>query len=74
MLQVLVYATGSNLYGLVVDEIVDIVDADLRNTEPATNPFVQGATVIGRRVTDLVHIDEVIAAHTAGARRDEVAA
>ena len=74
LLQVLVYATGSNLYGLVVDEIVDIVDADLRNTEPATNPFVQGATVIGRRVTDLVHIDEVIAAHTAGARRDEVAA
>jgi two-component system chemotaxis sensor kinase CheA len=60
MLQVLVYSTESRVYGLVVDEILDIVDADMDSGERGASPTVQFSGVIGRRVTDLVNIEEII--------------
>jgi two-component system chemotaxis sensor kinase CheA len=62
-LQVLVYSRDDRVYGLVVDQIIDIIDADLAAPEESANEFVEFAAVIGRRVSDLLQIDEIIAAH-----------
>ncbi len=60
VLQVLVHSTEGRVYGLVVDEILDIVDADLGAGEPGTSPVVAFSGVIGRRVTDLIDIEEIV--------------
>ena len=60
VLQVLVHSTEGRVYGLVVDEILDIVDADLSAGEPGTSPVVAFSGVIGRRVTDLIDIEEIV--------------
>lgn len=60
MLQVLVHSSQDRVYGLVVDEILDIVDADLAEGERGTSPAVSVSGVIGRRVTDLIDIEEIV--------------
>jgi hypothetical protein len=44
----------------VVDEIVDVVDADFSTVEHSDRPGVPFSAVIGRRVTDLVDVDALI--------------
>jgi two-component system chemotaxis sensor kinase CheA len=60
MLQVLVYSTERRVYGLIVDEILDIVETDTAEAERGASPTVQFSGVIGRRVTDLINIEEII--------------
>ena len=60
-LQVLVHVRGDRTYGLVVDQIEDIVDADVESTEMPLGSEGRYAAVVGRRVTDLINIDLVLA-------------
>ena len=59
-LQVLVYNENDRTFGLVVDEIVDVMDADFSAVEHSDRPGVPFSAVIGRRVTDLVDVDTLI--------------
>jgi two-component system chemotaxis sensor kinase CheA len=59
-LQVLVYSENERTFGFVVDEIVDVVDADFSTVEHSDRPGVPFSAVIGRRVTDLVDVDALI--------------
>jgi two-component system chemotaxis sensor kinase CheA len=65
LLQVLVHGSGDRLYGLVVSEILDICDTDLSVGEDIDRAGVAYSGVIGRRVTDLVQLDDIIAAYEA---------
>jgi two-component system chemotaxis sensor kinase CheA len=60
MLQVLVYETESGIHGLVVDEIIDVFETDLTEGEPASRPGIRTSSIIGRRVTDLLDITEIV--------------
>jgi two-component system chemotaxis sensor kinase CheA len=59
-LLVLVYNENDRTFGLVVDEIVDVMDADFSAVEHSDRPGVPFSAVIGRRVTDLVDVDTLI--------------
>ena len=59
-LRVLVYESEENIYGFMVDEILDVFDADLTNAEQSTARGLAVSGVIGRRVTDLIDIDEIL--------------
>ncbi len=60
-LQVLVYLADGLSVGLVVDRILDIVEEDVSvRRDLDTSGAVLYSGVIGRRVTDLLDIDEVI--------------
>jgi two-component system, chemotaxis family, sensor kinase CheA len=65
LLQVLVHSSGDRLYGLLVSEILDICDTDLSVGEDIDHSGVAFSGVIGRRVTDLVQLQDVIAAYEA---------
>ncbi len=60
-LSVLVHETESGLFGFVVDEIIDVFEADLDSGEPSEHHGLTMSGVIGRRVTDLLDIDELVA-------------
>jgi two-component system chemotaxis sensor kinase CheA len=60
-LPVLVYETDNSIHGLVVDDIVDVFETDLSSGEPADRAGLRMSGIIGRRVTDLLDIEEIIA-------------
>jgi two-component system chemotaxis sensor kinase CheA len=60
MLQVLVHETDEDVFGFVVDAIVDIADIDASGGKPVTSDGVVLSGVVGRRVTDLVDIPAVL--------------
>ncbi|HEX7097049.1 MAG TPA: chemotaxis protein CheW [Acidimicrobiales bacterium] len=60
MLQVLVHETESDVYGFVVDEIVDIAEIDTAEGKALDVEGVLLSGVIGRRVTDLVDIEAIL--------------
>ncbi|MBV8165954.1 MAG: chemotaxis protein CheA [Alphaproteobacteria bacterium] len=53
---VLVFTDGDHSMGLVVDEIVDIVEAQVEIQLSSTSPGFLGSTIIEGRATDLVDI------------------
>ena len=59
-LQVLVHEHGERLLGLVVDEIIDICNTDITVGEHLGGDGISFSGVIGRRVTDLVNLDEIL--------------
>ena len=61
-LPVLVHESPAGLFGLVVDEIVDVFEAELDETGNAAE-----SGVIGRRVTDLINIESLISMARPGA-------
>ncbi len=61
-IQVVVYAAEGRLVGLVVDEILDIVDEQLAVDERGAREGVLGSAVVKGRVTELLDISGIIAA------------
>jgi two-component system chemotaxis sensor kinase CheA len=61
LLNVIVYNTGDGqVVGLVVDEIVDIVDTRLEELRPATRAGTDGVIVIKERVTEMIDVRELL--------------
>lgn len=60
LLDVVVYSECGRSVGLVVDRIIDIVDARLEITRPAMRPGLLGSAVVGEHVTDLLDLPAVI--------------
>ncbi len=56
LLDVVVYSESGRSVGLVVDRIIDIVDATLDVTRPAVRPGLIGSAVVGEHVTDLIDL------------------
>lgn len=57
---VIVFADGENRIGMMVDEIVDIVEEEIRVRRPSTRPGILGSAVIGEQVTDVLDLQAVI--------------
>ncbi len=61
LLHVVVYTTScGHDVGLVVDEIVDIVETNLEETRQATREGVGGVIVIKERVTEMLDVDHLL--------------
>jgi two-component system chemotaxis sensor kinase CheA len=60
--QVVVFASGTRRLGLVVDQILDIVDEPLTALRTTTTVAgLLGSAVIGGRITDLLDLDALVA-------------
>jgi two-component system chemotaxis sensor kinase CheA len=59
---VLVFARNDATFGLVVDEIVDIVEEELEIMMAAERPGIVGSTVVRGRATDIIDVLQVIPA------------
>jgi two-component system chemotaxis sensor kinase CheA len=59
-LQVVVYSDGSRSRGLVVDNILDIVEETLTVQRRSGNGVVYGSAVIQQRVTDLLDVEAIV--------------
>ena len=60
MLQVLVHETDEDVFGFVVDAIIDIAELDTSEGKKVDADGVLLSGVIGRRVTDLVDIAAIL--------------
>jgi two-component system chemotaxis sensor kinase CheA len=74
MLQVVVTSGNGVNFGLVVDEIVDIVDEVLEIKRKSTEQALLGAAVIQGRVTDVLNVDGVLGIAASGGVRLSLAA
>ncbi len=59
-MQVVVHSTDGSSVGLVVDEILDIVDQHVSITRQAEDRHLLGSAVIQQHVTDLLNVPELI--------------
>jgi len=59
-MQVVVYADGERTVGLVVEQILDIVEENVVLQQPAKRLGVRGTMVIQKKVTDLLDVMELI--------------
>jgi two-component system, chemotaxis family, sensor kinase CheA len=59
-LQVVVHSDGKRSVGLVVDQIVDIVQTTVEITRRALNNDLLASAVIQERVTDLIDVQSLI--------------
>ncbi|MFN8547383.1 MAG: chemotaxis protein CheW [Candidatus Eisenbacteria bacterium] len=60
LLQVVVYTESDRSVGLVVDQIVDIIDESVVLERRSNRPGVRGSAVIQGRVTDLLDVQWII--------------
>ena len=58
--QVIVFNDGDRSVGVVVDQILDVVEETVMTRQKSTRKGLLGSAVIGRRVTDLLDLNEVI--------------
>lgn len=58
--QIIVFADGDNRIGMIVDEIVDIVEDEMRIRHASNRPGILGSAVIGGQVTDVLDLQSVI--------------
>ena len=63
-LQVIVSAASEGYLGLVVDEIVDIVEQEIALERPERDGRILGSAVIQQRVTDVLDLNAIIARHS----------
>ena len=61
-LQVVVFSEGERSVGIMVDQIVDIVEDTVLGRRPAARPGLLGSGVVGKQVTDFLDLQAVIAA------------
>jgi two-component system chemotaxis sensor kinase CheA len=59
-MQVIVYTRGDKSVGLVVDNILDIVESSLTVKSTASGRGIMGSAVVQQRVTDLLDLNAVI--------------
>lgn len=60
MIEVIIYEEGQQTYGLVVDQIVDIVESSFENMYPCQSSGLHASTIINGHVTDLVNLPSLI--------------
>ena len=60
--QVIVFAEGERMMGLLVDQIIDIHDESIRVRKKSDQPGLSGAAVIGGKVTDFLDLPAVLRA------------
>ena len=60
MIQVLVYTTGSQRLGIVVDEIIDIVETEMDYSSSAEDSYILGTIVVKDNVTEVLDISKMI--------------
>jgi len=72
-MQVVVHTEGGRSVGLVVDRIIDVVDAACDVQRAGRRPGVRGSAVIGERVTDLLDVQAIIRAADLDSARAKVA-
>jgi two-component system, chemotaxis family, sensor kinase CheA len=60
VVRIIVHTAGTEEVGLVVDEIVDIVEVGLAPANPGGRPFVQGSEVVQGRVTEILDVEAMI--------------
>jgi two-component system chemotaxis sensor kinase CheA len=65
-IQVVVYADGEHTVGLVVGQILDIVEEKVVLQQPAKRPGVRGTMVIQKKVTDLLDVMELVRMNQGG--------
>lgn len=59
-LHLIVFADGDNRIGMMVDEIVDIVEDEILIRRESQSPGILGSAVIGGAVTDVLDLQSVI--------------
>ncbi len=59
-MQVVVHSEGGRSVGLVVDEILDIVDQHVSVNRKSGNAHLLGSAVIQQHVTDLLNVPELV--------------
>ncbi|MFL6156644.1 MAG: chemotaxis protein CheA [Marmoricola sp.] len=64
---VVVHESGTSRVGIVIDRVLDVVEAAVVCSEVGRRAGVLGSAVIGDRVTDLVDLDAVVALSGMGA-------
>lgn len=74
ILQVIVYSYAGQNIGLVVDEILDIIQGHSLLEEKHEQPGIAGCAVIQDRVTDLLDVGEIHTHSTAEVHQQEVKA
>ena len=75
--QVVVFSEGTRRMGVVVDEIVDIVEESISIRSQASQPGILGSAVVSGSVTDFIdlhHLIEAVDKNWFGGSRDERAA
>ena len=60
-MQVVVHSAGGQSVGLVVDEILDIVDQRVTIDRRAQDPLLIGSAILQQHVTDLLNVPELMA-------------
>jgi len=63
---VIVFADGENRIGMMVDEIVDIVEEEIQVRRASNRPGILGSAVIGNQVTDVLDLQAVIRSSDTG--------
>lgn len=58
--RVIVFADGENRIGMIVDEIVDIVEEHIQIRRAGSRPGILGSAVIGNQVTDVLDLQSII--------------
>jgi two-component system chemotaxis sensor kinase CheA len=69
-LHVVVYSADGRKVGLVVEQIIDIVEKELDLQRPGTRSFVLGTMVIRDRVTEILDVDRLVADADPGLMRE----
>jgi two-component system, chemotaxis family, sensor kinase CheA len=64
--EVVVFGDGKHQSGLVVDEILDIVDDEIRMRLQGGRPGILGSAVVAGRVTDFLDVQSVLAGCRSG--------
>jgi two-component system chemotaxis sensor kinase CheA len=57
--QVIVFADADRQVGLIVDQILDIVEGTIRAATPSERPGIVGSGVVGGRVTDFLDLEHI---------------
>jgi two-component system chemotaxis sensor kinase CheA len=60
IIQVVVFAHNGGHVGLIVDQILDIVEDTLASPRPPGRPSILGTVVIAGRVTELLDVEAVL--------------
>jgi len=63
--QVVVYSDGERRMGLIVEQVLDIVEENLAGLQAASRDGISGSLVIQGRVTEMVDLEGLIRTHTA---------
>lgn len=58
--QVIVFSNGERRVGLLVDEIVDIIEDEVSVRKQAIQPGLLGSAVVGGKVTDFIDLPRVV--------------